>query len=697
MSQESHRTSVFTFQSSVHSSHVLRCLDEQRQKDLLCDLTVVVENRRFRAHRSVLVSCSDYFGARMTNHANQGLVIALPDEVSAEGFEPLLQFAYTSKLLFTKENVLEIRNCANVLGFKNLDKACFDFILPKFFDSNRNSSKGPRKQCCKTKCWRSTKAKSSSNDDGVDDGVHTTVNDGVKDGVDYGINDNVNDGVNAREAPSGPPPFPAECEEMEPHCPYKPDRTTARGCSPCGFETEAEVASDYSLLCPKYRKFLLACGRSQSNVDANGSEAEITDGSCPLRCLPCSSAVLPSDETSPQVEEALPSPCCLLTKQSLPLAPSLQEVVEGPAARILDKESRASDCIVGTNCPSLSGAPGPEPRTCEEIEVANQLTLWHKVCNLSTVTSAPDVLERGLEQQCLRQSESGPRTTECPFLRDMAAVSAREEGNDRPVHSAESPYASSMQSGEDSDSFDTEGDSESYTSMRASELPFSVEQIASLSRNDFQQMLKVHCLTREQLEFVHDVRRRSKNRIAARRCRKRKLDCIYNLQCEIERLRSEKEKLTNEKQQLDQLKLKTWHSYTGLYDRLCAEARLQPEQVQVLAKYTSVGNCPLSAHLSAEACFHHCPEAELQARAVGCAAGLAAAANRCEPGPSTSSALEPPAGRARAALQSLTTPAPLMALPDPRPTDPLHTEPCEVASIREICPDQISKLETEKY
>lgn len=49
-----------------------------------------------------------------------------------------------------------------------------------------------------------------------------------------------------------------------------------------------------------------------------------------------------------------------------------------------------------------------------------------------------------------------------------------------------------------------------------------------------------------------------------------------------------------EKNQLGQLKLKTCHSVSALCQKVCGEANLQPEQLQVLAKYTSP-DCPLSS------------------------------------------------------------------------------------------------------
>lgn len=83
-------------------------------------------------------------------------------QVTVAGFEPLLKFAYTSKLLFSADNVAEIRNSASVLGFRDLEEACFDFFAPKFSDGDRPSP-FLRKTCCKKKCKRQLSMKGPGN------------------------------------------------------------------------------------------------------------------------------------------------------------------------------------------------------------------------------------------------------------------------------------------------------------------------------------------------------------------------------------------------------------------------------------------------------------------------------------------------------------------------------------------------------
>ncbi|XP_054899979.1 transcription regulator protein BACH1-like [Poeciliopsis prolifica] len=682
-------SSVFTFESTVHSSQVLHRLNEQRCRDMLCDVTVLVEGQSFRAHRSVLASCSEYFLQKISSPTQHGAVITLPEEVTVAGFEPLLQFAYTSKLNFGKDNVLEIRSSASILGFRDLDEACFDFLLPKFFVSRNGSAPIVRKTCCRKECKRRlSKENSATDSDDVlldDKEVKPVADSSPKRDVTWDCNKSVSNKMGSQNS------------------------TASLG-------AVAEDKNDPVIQGPKYRKFQLACKKgmfASEKCSFNSVISGIKNG-CALSCLSCpnkvhceketmvdltgnpnsntcieskaeveevwgtekhnvkrencenkvvvdiskegtfeegnqcckvqeknittheekmeySSEIISSEKT--KIKTLSPKPSLILCERSqLPFCPLMCLGVNTAITQSMGKEkcvvsntesktSRVSGAIIscssqqneisedkGKNQDNVNqqgrksaqmsnmGRENSRERSTVKKETADHLHEQFRFsedtyqqnfldCKAGCSTDACGECVQGssLQWPNLVSTKSG-----CPFYQDFDQTNCAmfEETNQ-----------SFVNSGDDGDSeTETEGDSEFSTSERALQvqLPFSVDWIVNLNRNDFQHLLKQQVLTQEQLEFVHDIRRRSKNRLAAQRCRKRKLDCIYNLQCEINKLKTEREKLILERNRLTQRKMETCHTVKALCRRVCSEASLQPDQLQVLISSTS-SDCPLSS------------------------------------------------------------------------------------------------------
>merc|ERR1712107_388440 len=67
----------------------------------------------------------------------------------------------------------------------------------------------------------------------------------------------------------------------------------------------------------------------------------------------------------------------------------------------------------------------------------------------------------------------------------------------------------------------------------------------------FNDMLTKPGLSSDQVKLCHDIRRRGKNKVAARNCRKRKMDTIEELQSQVDQVRRRREELLRAREQLE--------------------------------------------------------------------------------------------------------------------------------------------------
>lgn len=124
MSRTAHALSLKDLHSDPHKQSILSKLDDLRRRDILCDITLVVEDVHFKAHKVLLAASSEYFSLMLTADDQISQSTYQLDGIAAKMFGAVLEFIYsaqvsveesaTEQLLATARR-MEVSDLVNVL------------------------------------------------------------------------------------------------------------------------------------------------------------------------------------------------------------------------------------------------------------------------------------------------------------------------------------------------------------------------------------------------------------------------------------------------------------------------------------------------------------------------------------------------------------------------------------------------------
>ncbi|KAK3735752.1 hypothetical protein QZH41_000625 [Actinostola sp. cb2023] len=108
-----------------------------RLNSQLCDVVLVVGERRIPAHRLVLAACSSYFHAMFTSELLESRQREVTlQQVDPDAMEMLVEFAYTAKIQVSEENVQTLLPASSLLQLNSVREACCEFLQKQLHPSN---------------------------------------------------------------------------------------------------------------------------------------------------------------------------------------------------------------------------------------------------------------------------------------------------------------------------------------------------------------------------------------------------------------------------------------------------------------------------------------------------------------------------------------------------------------------------------
>ncbi|XP_072021114.1 kelch-like protein 32 [Amphiura filiformis] len=111
-----------------HLSHLSLGLNELRRQTAFCDITIIVGDQRFSAHKAVLSCASDYFQGMFSSGFQESTLREITVPGSEESFAQILDFAYTGHFTLSVKTVVGILQMACYMVLNKAVELCAEYL-----------------------------------------------------------------------------------------------------------------------------------------------------------------------------------------------------------------------------------------------------------------------------------------------------------------------------------------------------------------------------------------------------------------------------------------------------------------------------------------------------------------------------------------------------------------------------------------
>ena len=120
-----------------HFSEIFSQISKHRKNDRFCDITIIIADHKYRAHRIVLTAASPYFEAMFLSgmsESQQDSVVL--QNIDPAAFQAILNMIYDGQIIISVSMVQSILVASSIFQIDHLTRACSDFLITELSPHN---------------------------------------------------------------------------------------------------------------------------------------------------------------------------------------------------------------------------------------------------------------------------------------------------------------------------------------------------------------------------------------------------------------------------------------------------------------------------------------------------------------------------------------------------------------------------------